>query len=517
MSLSFRHKLVLPLLLSWLCLLAVVGYNVLHTRSVRLEERKAQLMAVSDMAVSVAKDFDGQVAAGTLSLDEAKKQALARIKALRYGASGDFTLLDSRVVLRHPIKQDLVGTDVAAFKDPNGTAVYLDALKATAAGGGFTSYLWAKPGEKEPIDKLAYDAVYKPWGWTYMTGVYMDDLDAVFRADLLQSIGLLGGIGVALTLAVALVIRNVERSIGGEPAQAAETARRIAEGDLTVDIALRRGDTGSLMSAIKAMRDKLASIVGEVRSSTDSIAIASGEIATGNQDLSSRTEHQASSLQETAAAIGQLATTVKQNASNSAQANQLAATAFETAAKGGEAVAEVVGTMGAINASARKISDIIGVINGISFQTNILALNAAVEAARAGEQGRGFAVVASEVRSLAQRSADAAKEIEALITESVDRVDTGTRLVHQAGATMEEVVGSVKRMTGLMAEISAAAQEQSAGIEQVNQAVSTMDQTTQQNAAMVEEATAAAQSLREQAGSLVKLVSLFKLAQPAHA
>jgi len=511
MKLTFRHKLFLPLCLSWLCLLAIMSFNIFHTRTMRLDERKAQLTAVSDMAVSIAKEYGELASSGKIAVDDAKKQALARIKAVRYGTSGYFTVIDSQTVLMHPIKNELIGTAVAAFKDPNGTAVYLDALKATQAGGGFTTYLWAKPGEKEPISKLAYNSTYKPWDWTFMTGVYMDDLDAVFKADLLQSVGLLLAIGVALTSISWLVIRNVERTIGGEPSHAAAAAARIATGDLTTDIPLRAGDQDSLMAAIKAMRDKLTLIVSEVRTGTDAIATASGQISSGNQDLSSRTEQQASSLEETAASMEELTSTVKQNADNARQANQLVVVASDIAVRGGTAVAQVVETMGAINASSKKIVEIISVIDGIAFQTNILALNAAVEAARAGEQGRGFAVVASEVRTLAQRSAAAAKEIKTLIDDSVTNVNVGTKLVDQAGATMEEVVESVKRVTDIMAEITAASQEQSMGIEQVNQAVALMDEATQQNAALVEEAAAAAESMREQASSLVKTVSAFKL------
>jgi methyl-accepting chemotaxis protein len=261
------------------------------------------------------------------------------------------------------------------------------------------------------------------------------------------------------------------------------------------------------------MSGSLVKIVGEVRTGTDTIATASGQIASGNLDLSSRTEQQASALEETASSMEELTGTVKQNADNARQANGLAVLASEVAVKGGTVVSQVVGTMSSINDSAKKIVDIIGVIDGIAFQTNILALNAAVEAARAGEQGRGFAVVASEVRSLAQRSAAAAKEIKTLIDDSVEKVDTGSKLVAQAGATMDEVVASVKRVTDIVGEISAASQEQSTGIEQVNQAITQMDDVTQQNAALVEEAAAASQSLQDQAANLAHVVSVFKLVE----
>jgi len=259
------------------------------------------------------------------------------------------------------------------------------------------------------------------------------------------------------------------------------------------------------------MRDSLAQVVGQVRQGTDTIATASSQIAAGNMDLSSRTEQQASSLEETAASMEELTSTVKQNADNARQANQLAVSASGVAVKGGHVVAQVVNTMSAINTSSKKIVDIIGVIDGIAFQTNILALNAAVEAARAGEQGRGFAVVAAEVRNLAQRSAAAAKEIKTLIGDSVDKVEEGSKQVAEAGKTMDEIVGSVKRVTDIMAEITAASQEQTAGIEQINQAITQMDQVTQQNAALVEEAAAAAASLQEQASGLSQVVSVFKL------
>ena len=315
----------------------------------------------------------------------------------------------------------------------------------------------------------------------------------------------------AIVISVVLGVLTT-RSITRPLNEAVAVARRVADGDLAGTIVVNsRDETGQLMQALKDMNASLAGVVGEVRQGTDTIATASSQIAAGNHDLSSRTEEQASALEETAASMEQLTSTVQQNADNARQANQLAVSASSVAVRGGAVVSQVVGTMGEINASSRKIVEIIGVIDSIAFQTNILALNAAVEAARAGEQGRGFAVVAAEVRSLAKRSAAAAKEIKTLIGNSVDRVQEGNRQVLEAGRTMDEIVDSVRRVTDIMGEIMAASHEQNSGINQINQAITQMDQVTQQNAALVEQAAAAAQSLQEQATSLVSLVSVFKL------
>ncbi|WP_425251681.1 methyl-accepting chemotaxis protein [Janthinobacterium sp. NFX145] len=293
---------------------------------------------------------------------------------------------------------------------------------------------------------------------------------------------------------------------------AVDIARKVADGDLTAQIdASAKDETGQLLLALKDMNTSLLNIVGEVRSGTDSIATSSTQIAAGNQDLSSRTEEQAGSLEETASSMEELTSTVKQNADNARQANQLAASAAQVAVKGGEVVAQVVGTMESINASSNKIVDIISVIDGIAFQTNILALNAAVEAARAGEQGRGFAVVASEVRNLAQRSASAAKEIKTLIGASVEQVNAGSMLVAQAGSTMTDIVDSVQRVSDIITEITAASSEQSVGIDEINRAIGQMDAVTQQNAALVEESAAAAESMQHQAHNLAQVVSVFKL------
>ena len=335
--------------------------------------------------------------------------------------------------------------------------------------------------------------------------------DATYASARLWIIGLLAGSVALGALGAATITNWLVKRLGGEPDYAARIAGQIAAGQLSVEVLTRPNDRDSLLFAMKSMRDSLADIVGRVRAGTDAIATASGQIAAGNVDLSARTERQASSLEETAASMEELTSTVQQNAASASEANALALSASAVAQKGGAVVSRVVDTMGSINQSSRKIVDIIGVIDGIAFQTNILALNAAVEAARAGEQGRGFAVVASEVRNLAQRSAAAAKEIKELISDSVDQVEAGSKLVEQAGATMEEVVVSVRRVTDIMGEITSAGQEQRAGIEQVNAAIADMDAVTQQNAALVEEATSASHSMQDQAGALAGLVAVFRL------
>ncbi|OEZ49434.1 methyl-accepting chemotaxis protein [Duganella sp. HH105] len=322
---------------------------------------------------------------------------------------------------------------------------------------------------------------------------------------------IIGSLALLTSVVAAwLITRGVTRELGCEPAEAAEIAGQIAAGNLTVRVEPKPNDQHSLLFAMRSMRDSLARIVNQVHASTETIAAAAGQIASGNLDLSSRTEQQASTLEETASSMEELTSTVRLNTDHARQANGLAESASDVAAKGGAVVAQVVDTMAAIDISARKIVDIIAVIDGIAFQTNILALNAAVEAARAGEQGRGFAVVATEVRNLAQRSAAAAKEIKDLIGDSVDKVQAGNRLVEQAGTTMHDVVSSVRRVTDIMSEIMQASQEQSSGIEQINTAVTQMDDVTQQNAALVEEAAAAAHAMQDQVNSLNDLVSVFR-------
>ena len=510
-SLSVARKLGILTVSAIVGVLALTAVFLASERQMILNERQASVRQVVEVAHGVVAHYHALAVKGTMSDAEARQQAMQAIKAMRYNGSDYLWINDMtpRMVM-HPVSPALDNKDLSGNKDADGKRLFMEFVNMVEkSGAGFVPYLWAKPGSDKPVPKISYVSGFKPWGWVIGSGVYIDTVStAIFE----RIVGFASG---ALALAAALlaigwlISRGIVRQLGGEPQQAVGITRRISDGDLTVAIDLRKGDTSSLLYSIRTMRDSLAKVVGEVRGGTQTIATASHEIAAGNQDLSSRTEEQASSLEQTAASMEELTSTVKQNADNARQANQLATSASAVAVRGGAVVGQVVHTMGAINTSSRKIVDIIGVIDGIAFQTNILALNAAVEAARAGEQGRGFAVVAAEVRSLAQRSAAAAKEIKGLIGDSVSKVEEGSQQVADAGRTMDEIVESVRRVTDIMGEISAASQEQTTGIEQINQAITQMDQVTQQNAALVEEAAAAASSLREQAASLVHAVSVF--------
>ncbi|WP_426088134.1 methyl-accepting chemotaxis protein [Janthinobacterium sp. PSPC1-1] len=410
----------------------------------------------------------------------------------------------------------------ALLKDPQEQAMFASLLELREVYVGSRDQVYKLKGESQAeAANEVFEKTFVPAAAKYQKMVYgllehqratidatarkIDDIASTSRnlLLLLSTLALAFGVVCAWLLTMGIV-RPLRTAV--------DIARKVADGDLTAQIdASAKDETGQLLLALKDMNTSLLNIVGEVRSGTDSIATSSTQIAAGNQDLSSRTEEQAGSLEETASSMEELTSTVKQNADNARQANQLAASAAQVAVKGGEVVAQVVGTMQSINASSNKIVDIISVIDGIAFQTNILALNAAVEAARAGEQGRGFAVVASEVRNLAQRSASAAKEIKTLIGASVEQVNAGSMLVAQAGSTMNDIVDSVQRVSDIITEITAASSEQSVGIDEINRAIGQMDAVTQQNAALVEESAAAAESMQHQAHNLAQVVSVFKL------
>jgi methyl-accepting chemotaxis protein len=509
--LSLNAKLWLTFAITWLGLLMLGGWAAIELRSAMFNERKIAIQNVVEAAYSIVGDYANLVDNKTLTLDEAQHRAMARLSAMRYGNNGFMEITTAKpVILMHPTVAYMRNKDVSDYKDPNGKLFFVEMVKlAQAQGQGYVDYMARVTGRDIPVPKINFVKRFEPWDWYLNSGLYVDDIDKAFEASLLRYLIVILVIGTAITVAMIAIIHNVKRSLGGEPAYAAHIAEKIAAGELTTDIALASTDNSSMLYAMSNMQHMLAMTIKRIHNGTETITLATQEIAASNHDLSVRTEEQAASLAETAASMEQFTASVKQNAESARQANQMVVSASQIAGQGGEVVRQVVDTMQSITSSSKKIVDIISVIEGIAFQTNILALNAAVEAARAGEQGRGFAVVAGEVRSLASRSADAAKEIKTLIENSVRQVDAGSVLVQRAGITMDSVVSAVGHVTDIIGEIAAASEEQSKGIEQVNIAINQMDHTTQQNAAMVQEASAAAHLLEEQARELREAVNVF--------
>jgi methyl-accepting chemotaxis protein len=515
LKLTIGKKLWLLTLSTALGIAMLTVFFLVSERKLLLSERQSNVRQAVEVAHGILVHYQALSAKGALPEADARRAALDEIKTLRYNGNEYFWVNDMQTrMVMHPALPDLDGKDMSDKKDPTGRHPFVEFVGTVKAGGaGFVFYMWPKPGSADPVQKVSYVKGFAPWGWLIGSGVYIDTVNATFWD---RTINFSAGTVILTALLAAFGI-GIARSITRPLTAAVKLAQSVAAGDLTTSITARGEDeTAQLTRALNEMSYSLGAMVGQVHAGTQTIALASHQIAAGNMDLSSRTEEQASALEETASAMEQLTSTVKQNADHARQANALAVSASSVASKGGKVVSHVVETMDSINASSKKIVDIIAVIDGIAFQTNILALNAAVEAARAGEQGRGFAVVATEVRNLAQRSAAAAREIKTLIGDSVDKVEIGSQLVSEAGATMDEIVASVKRVTDIMSEISSASGEQEAGIEQINQAIGAMDAVTQQNAALVEEAAAAAESLQDQAADLAQTVSVFKV-DKAHA
>ena len=492
MMLTFRQRIAALAVTAMLGLLALTLAQAFASAKTAIDGRRDLLRAAVESVYQIAAAYEAKAKAGTMSAEDAKAAALAAIREARFGGKDGkteyfYVWAMEGINVMHPIRPEWAGKQRAAdVKDGDGVPIVvnmINALRAAPDGQAFVDTKFPRPGSTEAVPKLQYVKLLPAWNWMIGSGLYMDDVQAVVRQEILTTV--LIGLGARLAM------------------------ERVALGDLSVSI--RQAPQGSLLSSLEGMVNALRGLVGGIRQSTDSISTASSEITTGNHDLSQRTEVTASNLQRTASFLEQLTGRVKQSADAARQANQMAASAAEVAARGGAVVSEVVTTMDDINAASGKIADIIGVIDGIAFQTNILALNAAVEAARAGEQGRGFAVVAAEVRSLAQRSAQAAKEIKGLIGSSVDRVASGTRLVGDAGRTMSEIVVSVQRVSDIIGEITSSSLEQADRIGEVNTSVVELDHMTQQNAALVEESAAAAESLKEQATNLAAVVSTFKL------
>ncbi|MBP9941707.1 MAG: cache domain-containing protein [Comamonas sp.] len=503
-------------LLATLSILGLALSLSFSERSLLIQERQNAVRQNVEIAHGLLQQFQAQAAQGVITNEEAQKRALQTISKLRYSGGEYFWINDMhpRMVM-HPVRPQLDGQDLTENKDPTGQRLFVNFVDIVKKeGAGYHRYMWPMPGSDAPVEKVSYVMGFQPWGWVIGSGVYIDTVHAAFAERLRWAIG--GSLLLAVLLLAAgwAISRSILQQLGAEPARLLAITQQMAQGDLSTSLA-DQTNTSSVVYGLESMRANVANIVQGVRSGAERVAMASQEIAQGNHDLSVRTEEQASALEQTAASMEQLGSTIRQNADSARQANQLAINASQVAQQGGQVVQEVVSTMRGINDASQRIADIIGVIDGIAFQTNILALNAAVEAARAGEQGRGFAVVASEVRSLAQRSAEAAKEIKTLITASVERVTQGSTLADRAGSTMSDVVSAIGHVNDIVGEISAASAEQSTGVTQVSEAVGQMDRNTQQNAALVEQSAAAASSLQTQAEQLVQAVSVFQLAHYA--
>ena len=507
---SISTKLRIMTFLGIGALLALAAWQASSAYERAYESRQQSMRNLVETALGVVEWAHAQQVSGGMSQEAAQKLARSVLSKMRYGGSEYFWINDMHPhVVMHPIKPELDGKDVSDIKDPNGTALFVAFAQTVQKNKqGFVSYMWPKPGQDTPVEKISFVKGFEPWGWVVGSGVYIDDLKAQYWTQIRAMLVVLAVVSAFMVMLSSTISKSIVRGLD----KAKRMARDLAGGDLSQTIKVKgRDDVGQLITAMNEMVLNLRRTVGDVQGSARGVESAASDIAAGNNDLSARTEQQASSLQQTSASMEELSSTVQQNADNAKQANSLAEGASAVALKGGEVVGRVVETMKGINDSSRKIGDIISVIDGIAFQTNILALNAAVEAARAGEQGRGFAVVAGEVRSLAQRSADAAKEIKTLIGASVERAEQGAVLADQAGSTMDEVVSAIRRVTDIMGEISTASAQQSAGVAQVGEAVTKMDQATQQNAALVEQSAAAAEGLKVQAQQLASSVAVFRL------
>lgn len=513
-KLSLKVKLWLALAVVWVGLISLCTFDLFDAHTRLTQERLRTLDAVTETAEHIAEVYQERVAKNEMTEQDAKKAVLAQWDMLRYDKTGYvYAATQENILLLNPGKPQLVGTDATSVTDAKGKQPYVELSRiATQKGHGHFRSWDKKQGTQELREKISAVRFIPNWNWYVAARLYVDDIEKAFHKILVETIIFAGVAGLVSTLVMVLIIRNIQRSLGGEPAYAVEVANRIADGDLSLEVALKADDQHSLLFAMARMRNSLADVIHRILESAESVSSGSTQIAAGNNDLATRTEQAASALEQTASSMTELTSAVEQTAGNAQEANRLATEASSLAHEGHKAVDQVATAMASIEEASTRIGDIVDTIDAIAFQTNILSLNAAVEAARAGEQGRGFAVVASEVRALAQRSATAAKEIKSLITTSVERVKAGSTHVNQAGKTMTDIVQGVNRVTGIMTDIAAASSEQSNGIAQINQAIAHMDDATEQNASLVEEAATAAEALNQQAQLLRTTVAEFRLA-----
>ena len=509
-QMRFEHKAAIISLAFLLPLLALVAWLLARVTDDALEGRRNTTRQHVELAHGILGWAQGKERSGELSREQAQQLARSSVAALRYDKSEYFWINDMhpRVVM-HPVKPELDGQDVSATKGPDGKALFVAFVdEVKRSGAGFVTYPWPRRAGEAPVERLSYVKGFEPWGWVIGSGIWIDDL----RIEANRRLGVVAGVFAVSQLLAGYLFVSFYRVMNGGLKETRRHLRAMTEGDLTMSpTPWGRDEAALLMLDLSTMQTSLRQMVLRVRHSADEIVQSSNEIASGSLDLSARTEKAAASLEQSASAMEQISATVRQTSDHTSEASTVARQNAEVASEGGRTMHDVMQTMEAIRVSSSRIGEIIGTIDGIAFQTNILALNAAVEAARAGEQGRGFAVVAAEVRLLALRSASAAREIKALIGQSVEQVEAGSGVVRRAGDTMTEIVQSSSRVDTLLGDVATGAREQAGGIGRIGEAVQELDRMTQQNAALVEQTAAAASAMQDQARTLADEVGRFRL------